>query len=561
MKRFFILFLFIIFLQPSFASTKQAAIATAHPLATNAGIKILKQGGNAFDAAVTVTAVLAVVEPYSSGLGGGGFWLLHQAKDNSQIMLDGRETAPLAAHRDMYLDNSGNVIEGSSINGAKAAGIPGEPAALVYLAKKYGNLPLSKTLKPAIDLAKNGFPVEAYYQKMMKFRLDNIRQSSAASRIFLSNNEIPKIGELIKQPDLAHVLQQLADKGRQGFYTGEVADKLVKGVQAAGGIWTKEDLSQYKVTIRKPIQFKYKDMTISSAALPSSGGIVLAEIFNILSNYKLETMDEAQSTHIITEAMRRAYRDRAEFMGDSDKVSVPIEQLLSQTHAKKIAQSIQNNKATKSSELPPTSHSLYKGTDTTHFSILDKDGNRVAATLSINYPFGSCFVPEGTGVLLNDEMDDFSLKPNTPNVYGLVGAEANAIAPSKRMLSSMSPTFIEDNDRIALIGSPGGSRIITMVLLGALEFAKGKTAEEIVNAPRFHHQYLPDVIQLEPNALSDKTRKKLESLGHTLDPKDETWGNMQLVIYNKKTNTTTAASDKRVIGKSQVINPTTSDEN
>ena len=552
MKHLILSCIFITLL-PSYSFAGQAAIATAHPLATNAGASILKQGGNAFDAAVTVTAVLAVVEPYSSGLGGGGFWLLHRNSDNSKVMLDGREVAPLAAHRDMYLDKLGKVIKGSSITGAKSSGIPGEPAALVYLAKHYGNLPLAETLKPAIELAKKGFPVDAFYQRMMKFRLDDIRQSPAASKIFLSENEIPKIGQLIKQPDLARVLQLLADKGKQGFYTGEVAEQLVNGVQKSGGIWTKEDLAQYKVAVRQPVAFKYKDMTISSAALPSSGGIVLAEILNMLSAYDLDAMDEAQRTHLIVESMRRAYRDRAEFMGDSDVVSVPIKKLISQAHAKEIGQSIKLGKSTKSSDLAPTSHSEYKGTDTTHFSILDNEGNRVAATLSINYPFGSCFVPEGTGILLNDEMDDFSIKPNTPNVYGLVGAEANAIKAGKRMLSSMSPTFIENDERFAIIGSPGGSRIITMVLLGILEFNKGKSADAIVNTPRFHHQYLPDAIQLEPNTFTSKTREKLKSFGHALDIQDDTWGNMQLVIYDKKNNIATAASDSRVIGKSQVL--------
>ena len=553
MKSYLVPYLLLTLLFPVFASAKQAAIATAHPLATDAGIEILKQGGNAFDAAVTVTSVLAVVEPYSSGLGGGGFWLLHKAADQSQIMLDARETAPLAAHQDMYLDASSNVIQGASITGAKAAGIPGEPAALVWLAEKYGKLPLKQTLQPAIKLAQEGFAVDQYYQKMVKFRLDDIRKSPIASQIFLSDNNIPKIGKLIKQTDLAHVLQLLAEQGKQGFYTGEIADKLVKGVKNAGGIWSKEDLAEYKIKLRKPVQIKYKGMKISSAALPSSGGIVLAEIFNILANYDLESMADAQRIHTIVEAMRRAYRDRAEYMGDTDFVTVPIQKLTSKSYAENLVKTIQAKQATASKDLPATSHSNYQGTDTTHFSILDSEGNRVSATLSINYPFGSCFVPKGTGVLLNDEMDDFSIKPNTPNVYGLVGAKANAIQAGKRMLSSMSPTFIEDDNRIALIGSPGGSRIITMVLLGALEFAKNKTADEIVNTPRFHHQYLPDAIQLEPNAINEKVRKQLESYGHKLDPKDEPWGNMQVVIYDKKTGIATAASDKRVIGKSQVL--------
>jgi gamma-glutamyltranspeptidase/glutathione hydrolase len=547
-----LLLLFIVSISSSLHA-KNAAVATAHPLATQAAIDILNQGGNAFDAAITASAVLAVVEPYSSGLGGGGFWLLHRAADNSNIMLDGRETAPSAATADMYLDKQGKPLSGASINGAKAAGIPGEPAALAYLAKKYGKLPLQKSLNAAIQVAKKGFPVDAYYQRMLKYRIDSVRESPAAQAIFLKNKQIPAIGTLIKQTDLAHVLQKLAQEGKAGFYQGEIAQKLVKSVQASGGIWTKADLANYQVKLRQPVQFNYRNMKIISAALPSSGGLVLNEILNILAHYDLNKMDQIQQTHIIVEAMRRAYRDRAEFMGDSDFVKVPTEKLSSTHYTQQLLKTLSLDKATKSSDLPKTLNSDYQGNDTTHFSILDQAGNRVSATLSINYPFGSGFVAEGTGVLLNDEMDDFSIKANTPNVYGLVGTKANAISAGKRMLSSMSPTFIEDDERIALIGSPGGSRIITMVLLGILAFEKDLSAEQIVNTARFHHQYLPDKIQLEPKIFSAAQQQQLQSLGHHLDQKEDGWGNMQIVIYDKKTGVTTAASDNRGMGQSQVI--------
>jgi gamma-glutamyltranspeptidase/glutathione hydrolase len=540
-------------ISPVQAKNKQAAVASAHPLATEAGLKILKQGGNAFDAAVTVSSVLAVVEPYSSGIGGGGFWLLHRASDGYEAMLDGREKAPLAATHDMYLDENGEVIKGASINGAKATGIPGEPAALVWLAEEMGNLPLSQSLQPAIKLAEDGFPVDQIYYDMMQFRYDAILESEDASRIFLDGNEIPEIGTIIKQEDLASTLKLLAEKGKQGFYAGEVAKKLVDGVREAGGIWTLDDLKKYEVAIREPIIAQYKDMKITSASLPSSGGIVLAEIFNMLSHYNLEMIKPEQRIHLITEAMRRAYRDRAEYLGDSDQVAVPVSRLINPDYAFGLKQSISLNESTASKDLSPTYHSPDRGNDTTHFSIIDKEGNRVAATLSINYPFGSCFVPPGTGVLLNDEMDDFSIKPGEPNVYGLVGNQANAIAPGKRMLSSMSPTFLETPERLAAIGSPGGSRIITMVLLGALAFEEDKNAEEIVNLPRFHHQYLPDAIQLEPEALSEDSKKQLTAMGHELDQKENTWGNMHIVIQDKQTGKLTAASDKRGIGSSQVI--------
>ena len=412
----------------------EIGISTAHPLATDAGNKILLNGGNAFDAAVAISAVLAVVEPYSSGIGGGGFWLLHSAKDQQDIMLDGRETAPDKATADMYLDKDGNVIPKLSIDGPLAAGIPGEPAALVWLAENYGKLDLSVSLKDAIDIARSGFKVDSYYQKMLGFRLEAIRSSPTSASIFLSNNEIPEIGTSIQQPDLANTLEQLAKKGKAGFYQGEIADKLISSVQQAGGIWTKEDLLNYQVKVRTPIISEYKGMKITSAALPSSGGIVMSEIFNILAGYDLQKMDTETQIHLITEAMRRAYRDRAEYMGDTDFVDVPVSKLTSPLYADGLRQSIRKDKTTPSNSLAPTWKDQSNGTDTTHFSVIDKEGNRVAATLSINYPFGSGFTAEGTGVLLNDEMDDFSSKPGSANVYGLVGAKANAIEPNKRML-------------------------------------------------------------------------------------------------------------------------------
>lgn len=535
------------------ANINSLAIASAHPLATEAGLEILQQGGNAFDAAITVSAVLAVAEPYSSGLGGGGFWLLHTEKDNNNVMLDGRETAPGKASSKMFLDKQGQVIPRLSMDGALAAGIPGEPAALAWLAEHYGNLPLSKTLQPAIEIAKKGFPVDEHYLKMLSFRLNTIKQSPAAAKAFLLDLKVPQLGALIKQPDLAHTLKLMAKQGRAGFYQGEVADKLVKGVQQAGGIWTKQDLKNYQVKLRQPVQSHYKGMTITSAALPSSGGIVLSEIFNILSTYSLEKEDKVTRIHLITEAMRRAYRDRAEFMGDSDFVDVPVKLLTSLEYAAGLRQSINKNHATNSHSLASTWKDNNNGTDTTHFSIVDQQGNRVAATLSINYPFGSCFMPEGTGILLNDEMDDFSSKPGTPNAYGLVGAKANEIVANKRMLSSMSPTFLETDDRLAVIGTPGGSRIITMVLLGSLGFYEGKSADEIVNLPRFHHQYLPDHIQYEKGIFDSETIDSLQEKGHELLENSGTWGNMHIVIKNKKTGELSAASDKRGIGKSAVM--------
>ena len=529
----------------------QAAIASAHPLATQAGFEILENGGNAFDAAVAVSATLAVVEPYSSGIGGGGFWLLHESKNNKNVMIDGREVAPLKSTRNMYLDKKGNVIAGLSVDGALAAGIPGEPAALVHIAMKYGKLSLKETLAPAIRAAEKGFVVTEQYRRMSGFRLKALQASNDAAKIFLKDNKVAPLNYVIKQPELAETLKLIVKHGRKGFYTGEIAKKLVSSNNKAGGIWSLKDLKEYKVKERTPIVSEYNGYQLTSVVPPSSGGIALAEILNILSAYNLKELSKTNRIHVTVEAMRRTYRDRAEYLGDSDFVDVPVKKLISKKYAASLQKNIEFEKATLSSSLKGVADTS-GGNHTTHFSILDKQGNRVSATLSVNYPFGSGFVATGTGVLLNDEMDDFSAKPGTPNVYGLVGAEANAIEPGKRMLSSMSPTFIESADKLAIIGTPGGSRIITMVLHGILAAIEGKTALQVVNLPRYHHQYLPDVIQYEPKAFSTKTVKILEELGHSLKPLKNTFGNMQVVIWDKKENKVTAASDSRGEGKALV---------
>ncbi len=553
MRITFILIASIIFNANLYAASSppQAAIASAHPTATAAGFEILQAGGNAFDAAVAVSATTAVVEPYSSGLGGGGFWLLHRVSDAKQVMIDGREKAPLAAHRDMYLDTMGDVIPHLSVDGPLAAGIPGEPAALVHIAKKYGRLPLSKSLAPAIRVARNGFQVTPHYQRMATLRLKVLRTSPAAAKIFLKDNDVPALGHIIKQVDLAKTLTVLAQGGHDGFYKGDIAKRLVVGNRAAGGNWTQQDFRDYRIVERKPVTGTYKGYRITSVAPPSSGGIAIIQILNILNGFELEKLSIVKRKHVIVEAMRRAYRDRAEFLGDTDFVKVPVNKLVDIAYAKQLQQSINLNKATPSSELKPVA-TKDSGFHTTHFSILDKEGNRVSATLSINYPFGSGFVSPGTGVLLNDEMDDFSSKPGEPNVYGLVGAEANAIEPGKRMLSSMSPTFVENKDHVAIIGTPGGSRIITMVLHGILDFIDGKDVNSIVNQPRYHHQYLPDHIQHEAEAFSQKEVTGLKRLGHELKSLENNYGNMHVVVWDKKQGKVSAASDKRGEGQAVV---------
>ena len=552
-KRGLLMGVLFVVASPALAAVKpaQAAVATAHPLATQAALQVLEAGGNAFDAAVAATAALAVVEPYGSGLGGGGFYLLRSGKDGSTMMLDAREKAPLAAHPQLYLDAQGEVLKRKAMDGALAAGIPGIPAALQYLADKRGKLALDKSLAPAIELAEQGFEVGDKIIKMLGFRLSAIQASPSAADIFLNKGELPKAGEILVQADLAKTLRAIAERGAKGFYQGDVAEALVAGVQSAGGIWSAEDLKAYSVVERSPIEGGYQGMRITSAAPPSSGGVALLQILNTLSEFELEGLSPQQRIHLLVESMRRAYRDRAEHLGDPDFVVVPVEKLTSPLYAAGLAAGIRKDRATLSSHLPGVGQPV-QGEDTTHFSIIDKDGNMVAATLSINYPFGSGFVSPGTGVVLNDEMDDFAAKPNTPNGYGLVGGEANKIEPGKRMLSSMSPTIIEYGDRIAVLGTPGGSRIITMVLLAMLDFRAGGDAASMVGLPRFHHQFLPDYIQFEKGALDRDMQLELQLLGHEVKELSRQYGNMQAVVWDQATGKVDAASDPRGLGKADL---------
>jgi gamma-glutamyltranspeptidase/glutathione hydrolase len=530
------------------AQTNQAAIATAHPLATKAGFEILQQGGNAFDAAVAVSAALAVVEPAGSGLGGGGFWLLHRAEDNYQVMIDGREMAPGKAHRDMYLNSDGQFEPDWSLNGPLAAGIPGVPAGLVHLSQKYGVLPLETSLQPAIQYAEQGFAVTEGYQHLAGFRRDTLRQYPEAARIYLDKGEVPAIGSKIRQPDLAATLKAIARHGKAGFYQGKTAERLVTAVRQHGGIWTHADLNNYEIIERTPVSGDYLGNQITSAALPSSGGIVLILALNQLAAFDLQQADLTQRRHWVVEAMRRAYFDRSRYLGDADFIDIPAH-LTSPAYGRELSRSIDDDTASCSDALPLQEAA---GENTTHFSVIDQHGNRVAATLSINYPFGSGFVAEGTGVLLNDEMDDFSAKEGTANVYGLVGNEANAIEPYKRPLSSMSPTFIENDQRLMIIGTPGGSRIISMVLLGLLDFVDGDSAEQIVAAPRYHHQYLPDLIQLEKDGFSEAEIKALQQRGHAIKQMTRRYGDMQTVIVDKQSGSIEAASDPRGEGLAEV---------
>lgn len=529
------------------------AIATAHPHATDAGVEILNSGGNAFDAAVAITAALAVVEPFGSGLGGGGFWLLHRAKDGKQVVLDGREKAPAAAGKDMYLDRQGEPVKGASINGPKSAAIPGLPAALEHLAENYGNLSLERALEPAIRLAEQGFVVTERYRKLAGFRLSVMRMFPSTVSIFLEGNEIPSLGYRIVQTDLAATLKKLATNGMNYFYNGEMAAMLVEGVVNRGGLWRMEDLAAYKIVERAPIIAHYNDLRIVLTPPPSSGGIVLAQALTMLNQFDLQSLSEIEQKHVIIEILKRAYRDRAFYLGDPDFINIPWQKLLDKDYLTSLATTIDLKRATPSSELGDLPVASQKGMHTTHFSVIDRQGNRVAATLSINLPFGSAFVVPGTGILLNNEMDDFSIKPRTPNAYGLIGDHANAIEAHKRPLSSMSPTFIESNGRVGVLGTPGGSRIISMVLLGILDFAIGGLPSSWVSVDRYHHQYFPDMVQFEQGGLSPLEQGRLRELGHMLEEKGRRYGNMQAILWDKRTNELFAASDPRGEGKALVI--------
>lgn len=526
------------------------AVASAHPLATNAGLEILAQGGNAFDAAIAVSAALAVVEPYHSGLGGGGFWLLHLVNEKRDVFIDAREKAPLAAHATMFLDSKGEPVPGLSLNGGLAAGIPGEPAALAYIAQHYGRLPLEKSLAPAIRLAEQGFVVDYqfHYFSIMDDRLQQLQRFPATAAVFLHNGKAWQPGEVLRQPDLAHTLRLLAAKGHDGFYKGEVAEKLVAGAKAAGGIWSLADLAQYHVKIRQPLQGAFHSMLIVTAPPPSAGGVALLTMLNILADYPLDTFSQAQRVHYLVEAMRLAYWQRADFLADPDFVDVPVEKLISADNARALRAYINPDKATENSKLTNQQPPLTEQPSTTHIAILDKEGNAVSATMTVNYIFGSSVIAAGTGVLLNDEMDDFSIKPGVRNVFGIVGSKTNTIAPGKRPLSSMTPTFLQMPGRFAIVGTPGGSRIPTMVLLASLTFADYQGAISMVAAMRFHHQYLPDWLQYEPETFSPTLIAELKAMGYQLMALKQYYGDMQAITWDKKENLLTAASDPRHIG-------------
>ena len=539
-----------------------AVIASAHALATDAGLDTLARGGNAFDAAVTVSAVLSVVEPISSGLGGGGFFLLHDAKTGKDVFVDARETAPAAATAQAYLDKDGQLDRDRAENGPWSAGIPGLPAALVHVAERHGRLPLAQSLAPAIRIAKEGFPVYARLARGYTERREVMERYPGTREVFLRNGKPPKEGDLFRQPELAATLERLATGGFDGFYRGTTARRLLAGVKAAGGKWTAQELAGYRVKEREPLRFEYDGWQVVTAPPPSSGGIALAEMLQILEPWDLAKLPQAERVHLVTEAMRRAYRDRTFYLGDPDFVKIPVGTLMDPDYAAGLRATIHPGRATPSDLLSGAATPM-EDEETTHFSIIDADGNRAAVTQTVNLLYGSGLVPAGTGVLLNNEMDDFALRPGTPNAFGVMGYDANAPAPGKRMLSSMTPTFMSNADKEAVIGTPGGSRIITMVLLGILGYADGLDAPQVAALARYHHQWMPDALGIERGALPGDVVTALRAMGHVVVVPGEdnqgrrssdAWGNMNTVLWDKRANTLSGGSDPRSsVGKARVV--------
>jgi len=502
--------------------SEKAMVVSARIEASKIGADILKKGGNAYDAMIATQFALAVVYPIAGNIGGGGF-MVYRNNDGTKGALDFREKAPIAASKNMYLDSLGNVIPTKSEFGALSVGIPGSVAGVFEVYEKFGTLPFKELVQPAIDLARNGFRVT----KKQAISLNSSSKAFEKANSYKTNLQKEwKKGDLLTQEALAQTLERIRDFGKDGFYKGKTADLLVNYVAELGGIITHEDLEKYTAIWRNPITFQYKDYQITSMTLPASGGICLAQILKSIEPFPLDSIkhNSTQYIQLLTEAERRSYADRAHYLGDIDFVNVPIDSLINQKYIKQRMSSFSWKKATPSSEVSQGKILGYESNETTHYSIVDQFGNAVAVTTTLNTNYGSKVLVKGAGFFLNNEMDDFSSKPGVPNVYGLMGSKANAIAPEKRMLSSMTPTIVEKNGKLFMVvGTPGGSTIITSVLQNIINVVDYKMSmQESVNQPRFHHQWLPDEIKLEPNSFDEKTKKELASLGYSIVEKKST---------------------------------------
>lgn len=497
-------------------------VASEQQLATQVGLDILKRGGNAIDAAVGVGFALAVVLPNAGNIGGGGFMVLHDAKTGQNFALDFREMAPQKATRDMYLDKNGQVIPNQSLYTHQAIGVPGTVAGMEHALKKWGKLSLAEVMKPSIELASKGIRVSPSLAKMLAVEKDNLGKWDSTKAIFFKNNEPLKEGDLLVQKDLAKSLKLIASKGSQVFYQGEIGQKIVAEMQRHNGLITAEDLKQYQAIERKPIIGHYRGYEIVTMPPPSSGGVHIVEILNMLEHYPLAQygVNSAQTIHYMAEAMKLAYADRSQYLGDPDFTHVPVDGLTSKKYADELVQKISADKVVPSSQIKSGNPMPYESDQTTHYSTVDQEGNAVAVTYTLNFNFGSGIVASGTGILLNDEMDDFSSKPGVPNGFGLIGGEANSIGPKKRPLSSMTPTLVlKDNQPWLVTGSPGGSRIITTVLqtiVDSIDF--NMNPAEAAATPRIHHQWLPDELRVE-KGISQDTIDLLKKQGYDVKQK------------------------------------------
>lgn len=512
---------------------KNGMVSSVNSTATLAGVEVLKKGGNAVDAAVAVGYVLAVTHPQAGNIGGGGFMLI-RTKDGKSTAIDFREMAPSKASRDMFLNEKGEADSKKSLTSHLASGVPGTVAGFALANEKYGSMPMAELLKPAIKLAEEGFEVnDALADDLDVYGREVLLNHPNSRAIFFKPNGTPwKKGEVLVQSDLAASLNLIAKDGPNAFYKGKIADEIVAEMSQNGGLISKEDLAAYKAIERQPISGTYKGYEILSMPPPSSGGIHIIQILNILENFDLKSMGQnsADAIHTMAEAMKYAYADRSEYLGDPDFVKVPVKALTSKAYAKELASQISLDKARPSSTIKPGKLEPYESDQTTHFSVVDSQGNAVAVTYTLNTNFGSGIVAGKSGILLNNQMDDFSAKPGVPNVYGLIGGEANAVQAGKRPLSSMSPTIVTQDDKVVLVtGSPGGSRIITTVLqiiLNSIEF--DMNIAEATNAPRIHHQWLPEEIRIE-KGISQDTIKLLEKKGHKVSVQP-TMGSTQSII-------------------------------
>ncbi|MER9331895.1 gamma-glutamyltransferase [Mesorhizobium sp. M0488] len=521
---------------PAPAKGENGMVVTAQHLASEVGVAVLRKGGNAVDAAVAVGYALAVVYPNAGNIGGGGFMTI-RFKDGKSTFLDFRERAPLAATKTMYLDKDGNPVKGASLDGYLAVGVPGSVAGFEMAREKYGTLSRQDLMAPAIRYAKDGFILNQGDAASFAGGAARLAKDPAAAAIFLKPDGKPYgTGEMLVQSDLAASLSAISEKGSEAFYKGAIADAIVKASAAKGGILAKADFEQYAVRELKPVTCTYRGYEITSSPPPSSGGVIICEILNVLEGYPLSYLGagSAETVHVMVEAMRHAYVDRNSALGDPDFVDNPVSKLLDKTYARDIREKIDPFRAGVSQDLMPKGFGESK--QTTHYSIIDKDGNAVAVTYTLNGSFGAGVVAAGTGILLNNEMDDFTQKPGVPNLYGLVQGEANAIQPKKTPLSSMSPTVVSrDGKPFMVIGSPGGSRIITITLEAIVNVIDhGMNIQEAIDAPRVHHQWLPDTVYVEPLGLSPDTERLLAGMGYHLDLGDSTWGQAAGILVGGK---------------------------